>query len=68
MSSVVHLHGVNNGKDHTGLDRIPPAQWGSIRKALEQYDGGLCLEVFSLDDLAVSLNRIQEIAKKEELQ
>jgi hypothetical protein len=64
----VHLHGVDNGKDHTGLDRIPPAQWGGICKALEQYDGCLCIEVFSLDDLAVSLNRIQEIVKKEGLQ
>ena len=68
MSSVVHLHGVDNGKDHTGLDHIPPAEWGVICKALEEYDGGLCLEVFSLDDLAVSLNRIQEIVKKEGLQ
>ena len=27
MSPVVHLHGVDNGKDHTGLDHIPPAEW-----------------------------------------
>ncbi len=67
MSSVVHLHGVDNGKDHVGLDRIPSTQWEIICKALEQYDGGLCLEVFSLDDLVVSLNRIQEIVRKEEL-
>jgi sugar phosphate isomerase/epimerase len=68
MSSVVHLHGVDNGKDHTGLDHIPPAEWGVICKALEEYDGGLCLEVFSLDDLSVSLNRMQEIVRKDELQ
>jgi sugar phosphate isomerase/epimerase len=68
MSSMVHLHGVDNGKDHTGLDHIPPAEWRVICKALEEYDGGLSLEVFSLDDLTVSLNRMQEIARKEELQ
>ncbi len=68
MCSVVHLHGVDNGKDHTGLDHIPPAEWGVICKALEEYDGSLSLEVFSLDDLAVSLNRMQEIAREEELQ
>jgi sugar phosphate isomerase/epimerase len=68
MSPMVHLHGVNDGKDHTGLDQIPPSQWGVICKALEEYNGCLSLEVFSLDDLTVSLHRMQEIVRKEELQ
>lgn len=68
MSSMVHLHGVDNGKDHTGLDHIPPAELGFICKALEEYEGGLSIEVFSLDDLTVSLNRIKEIVRREEQQ
>ncbi len=34
MCSMVHLHGVDNGKDHTGLDHIPPAEWKVICRAL----------------------------------
>jgi sugar phosphate isomerase/epimerase len=67
MCSVVHLHGVDNGKDHTGLDRIEPSEWEVICKSLEGYDGCISLEVFSLDNLSVSLKRIQEIVRKEEL-
>ncbi len=65
MCSAVHLHGVDNGKDHTGLDRIAPSEWGVIRKGLEGYDGCISLEVFSLDELSVSLNRMKEIAGEE---
>ena len=68
MSSAVHLHGVDNGKDHAGLDHIAPSEWGLICKALEEYDGCISLEVFSLDDLSVSLNKMQDIVRKEELQ
>ncbi len=65
MCSMVHLHGVDNGKDHTGLDHISLAQWRIICRALRRYDGGVSLEVFSTDDLLVSLNRMQEMARRE---
>ena len=65
MCSMVHLHGVDNGKDHTGLDHIPLAEWRIICRALERYDGGVSLEVFSIDDLLVSLKRMQEMARME---
>ena len=61
-SSMVHLHGVNNGKDHLGLDHIAPAQWESICRSLKDYDRGLSIEVFSFDDLIVSVNRMREVA------
>jgi len=64
-SSKVHLHGVDNGKDHLGLDLIAPAQWGVIRSSLEGYGGGVSIEVFSLDDLTPSLARMLEISRKE---
>ncbi len=59
-SSVVHLHGVDNGRDHLGLDRIPSAEWTAVCNVLEGYRGGLSIEVFSLDDLVVSLTRIMK--------
>jgi len=65
-SSMVHLHGVDRGKDHLGLDRIAPAKWGVLCRDLESYGGGVSIEVFSLDDLTLSLIRMLEIAGKEE--
>jgi sugar phosphate isomerase/epimerase len=65
-SPMVHVHGVERGKDHLGLDRIPSAEWTVIRSALAGYGGGLSIEVFSIDDLAVSLTRMLEIARKED--
>jgi sugar phosphate isomerase/epimerase len=61
-SSMVHLHGVDNGRDHLGLDRIASVQWESICRALKNYGGGLSIEVFSLDDLVVSIDRMREMA------
>lgn len=65
LSSMVHLHGVNNGNDHCGLEYIPPQEWGLIGQALRDYQGGVSIEVFSLDDLAPSLLRIQELIEGE---
>jgi sugar phosphate isomerase/epimerase len=65
QSSMVHLHGVNDGEDHLGLDHIPPQEWGIICQALREFRGGVSLEVFSLDDLIPSLERIQELVQGE---
>jgi sugar phosphate isomerase/epimerase len=58
ICSVAHLHGVNNGIDHQGVEHIPPGEWEIICRGLEQYAGVLSIEVFSLKDLSVSVNRI----------
>jgi hypothetical protein len=63
---MVHLHGVNDGQDHLGLQHIPPQTWDIICQALKEFRGGVSLEVFSLDDLIPSLHRIQEIVRGEE--
>ncbi len=63
-SAMVHLHGVRDGFDHLGLDHIPPQEWRIICQALRDYRGGVSLEVFSLEDLIPSLDRIQEIVKE----
>jgi sugar phosphate isomerase/epimerase len=62
-SSMVHLHGVENGTDHLGLDLISPAHWQVVCKCLENYCGGVSIEVFSLDDLTPSLIRMLDIRK-----
>lgn len=65
-SSMVHLHGVKNGQDHLGLDHVPQQTWDIICWALKEFRGGISLEVFSLDDLTLSLHRIQDLVIGEE--
>jgi len=62
-SSMVHLHGVNGGRDHCGIEWIPQEKWETIKRALREYSGGVSLEVFSLADLGPSLQRMQEMVK-----
>ena len=64
-SSMVHLHGVRDGVDHLGLEWISQEDWEVIREALGTYCGGVTLEVFSVNDLAPSLHRMQDLLKKE---
>ena len=63
QSAMVHLHGVNGGRDHCGIQWIPQRQWETIKRALKDYSGGVSIEVFSLEDLQPSLTRMQEMAK-----
>ena len=66
-SSMVHLHGVTCGKDHRGIEWIPQEEWEAISRALENYSGGVSLEVFSLADLTSSLQRMLGITKRKEM-
>ena len=62
--SMVHLHGVREGRDHLGIHWIPEQTWDPIYRALEQsFTGGVSLEVFSLEELIPSLHRIYAAAK-----
>lgn len=56
--SMVHLHGVKDGRDHLGIHWLPEETWNLIRETLlESFTGGVSLEVFSLNELAPSLGR-----------
>ncbi len=59
-SSMVHLHGVRDGRDHLGTRWIIPETWDRIHRALmESFTGGVSLEVFSIEELIPSLLRMQ---------
>ena len=61
-TTMIHLHGVDeNGRDHKGLEHIGDDDWWTIRSYLSTYEGGLSIEVFSLDDLVTSMARIGEL-------
>lgn len=53
---ILHLHGVDNQKDHLPLDRLTNENAETVIRMLQQYEGVVSLEVFSFDHLKASLN------------
>jgi sugar phosphate isomerase/epimerase len=64
-ASVVHLHGLENGIDHVGIDRLSEPVSERILSHLRDYHGIVSLEVFSIDDLQRSLLFLEEKWLKE---
>jgi sugar phosphate isomerase/epimerase len=62
-TSMIHLHGVEDGVDHRGLHFIDDGRWEEITHHLLDYRGGLSIEVFSLEDLQPSLARMEEMRR-----
>ena len=60
--SMIHLHGVADGMDHLGLAHLSEAEWEVVALALMSYSKGVTVEVFSLEDLASSLERLESLA------
>jgi sugar phosphate isomerase/epimerase len=60
-TSIIHLHGFQNGIDHLGIDKLNGKTVDLILSHLQNYKGILSIEVFSFDDLKRSL----EILEKE---
>ena len=56
---MIHLHGVYNGKDHLSLDVFNPNRLNEICSLLQQYTGTLSIEVFSFDQLLISLSVLE---------
>ena len=59
-TSIVHLHGFWDGKDHLGIDRLAASDLKLIISRLRDYHGIVSIEVFSLEDLARSLAILEE--------
>jgi sugar phosphate isomerase/epimerase len=57
--NVLHIHGVMEQVDHRGLDAIEEGPWKKIWKGLLGFSGSVCVEVFSLEDLRRSMERIR---------
>lgn len=64
-SAMIHLHGVRKGVDHLGVQWISPDDWEMICSLLVDYTGGLSIEIFSMDDLAASLDRLNNTLRKQ---
>lgn len=59
-TSIIHLHGVENGIDHLGIDRLKGEIVDRVLSQLQHYRGILSIEVFSLNDLKRSLEVLEE--------
>jgi sugar phosphate isomerase/epimerase len=60
-SAMIHLHGVREGVDHLGVQWISHGKWQMICRFLTGYTGGLSIEIFSIEDLAASLDRLRSM-------
>lgn len=59
-TSVIHMHGVLNGRDHVALDAIPKDILENWLRALKGFGGTVSLEVFSFVHLEASLKALEE--------
>jgi len=62
--TIVHLHGVDGGKDHLALDQMPLAQMEKIMTKLHGYTGIVSLEVFSFSKLYNSMKILEPFSRK----
>jgi len=65
QTSIIHLHGVENGTDHLGIDRLSGRIVDLILSKLRSFTGILSIEVFSFEDLKNSLEVLEQRWKKE---
>jgi len=59
QTSMIHLHGVNNGKDHLALDVFDQNWLDKIFSLLRQFTGTVSIEVFSFNHLLSSLSVLE---------
>jgi sugar phosphate isomerase/epimerase len=60
QTSIIHLHGIENGVDHLGIDRLNGKIVDLILSELQNFTGILSVEVFSFDDLKNSLEVLEQ--------
>jgi sugar phosphate isomerase/epimerase len=63
-TSVIHLHGVNNGKDHLALNALGEKEALKILDMLKEFKETLSLEVFSFEHLKASLLFLEKMLPK----
>lgn len=55
ITSIIHLHGVKNGRDHLALDKLSCEETETLIKFMNGFTGTVSIEVFSFDKLLSSL-------------
>ena len=54
-TSIIHLHGFQNGRDHVGIEKLSGPILKTILSSLHHFHGIVSVEVFSIDELKSSL-------------
>ncbi len=60
-TSIIHLHGVENHKDHLSLDRLSKENSEIVIEILKRSNGVVSLEVFSYNHLKDSLTFLEKL-------
>jgi sugar phosphate isomerase/epimerase len=60
-TSIIHLHGVENHKDHLPLNRLSKERSRIVRGILKRFNGVVSLEVFSYPHLKDSLPFLEKL-------
>jgi sugar phosphate isomerase/epimerase len=63
-TSVLHLHGVENDRDHTTLVRLSEKLASTVLQVLKRFAGVVSIEVFSFENLDSSLKFLESHWKK----
>lgn len=64
-TSIIHLHGVEGGRDHVSLGRLGPGHSAVAADILEHFEGVVSIEVFSFDNLRDSLETLEKMEKSD---
>ena len=60
-TSIIHLHGVENHKDHLPLNRLSKENLVIVMEILKRFNGVVSLEVFSYSHLKDSLTFLEKL-------
>jgi len=66
-TSVLHFHGVENGRDHISLERLSDKLFQAMLQILYRFKGVASLEVFSFENLTSSLKCLERHWKDSEV-
>ena len=58
--SIIHLHGVLDGRDHLSLANLPAELLESFLKLLQKFKGTVSIEVFAFNILVSSMNSLEQ--------
>ena len=64
-TSVLHLHGVETGRDHITLERLSDKLFETVLQVLNKFSGVVSLEVFSFENLDSSLKYLESHWKQD---
>ncbi len=65
-TSIIHLHGVKNHRDHRSLADLGPEDVATVMRILQQFKGIVSLEIFSFEDLKTSLGVLEKFWQNSE--